>query len=304
MKVEGIEVTLIKKSTVTFPKVSVIIRCKNESKHIEKCILAILNQDIGIDVEIVVIDSGSTDETLDIVKKYDVSLYTIPSKQFQFGSSMNLGVALSNGEYCTFVSAHAIPANNKWLVNLVNPMLVDMTVAGTFSRQLYYPEADFIQKRTIDETFGQDKKIYKVTSGTFKDNLKKIKFSNASSCIKKEVAKKIKFANLIASEDREWAYRVMKEGYKIEYVPSSLIYHSHNETPEQWYHRIYINSRALNEFAGVKINFFELVPLACLKVIKDVNYCRSKKINLSLKNIKKSFKYEWLYSLAHLKGSK
>lgn len=304
MKINGIDVKSIKKSTIRTPKVSVIIRCKNEQKGIEACIKAINEQCIKDKVEIIVIDSGSTDNTLTIASKFDVNIFVIPSRQFQFGSSINLGVTLAKGEYCVFVSAHAIPANNMWLKNLVKPMEEHIDIAGTFSRQLYYPNSDFIQKRNIEETFGKKAREYTISSGTFKQNLKNIAFSNASSCVRKNIAIRIPFKNLIASEDREWAFRVMKAGYKILYVCNSEIFHVHNETPAQWYKRIYINSKALNNFANIKINELEVLPLAIWKIIKDIKYCNDQGFKISMTTIKKSIKYEYLYALAHLKGSK
>lgn len=303
MKINNIDVKLVKQSSVSSPNVSVIIRCKNEEKGIETCIKSIVNQQMNRKVEIIIIDSGSTDNTLYIAQNYDVTIYTIPSNQFQFGSSINLGITLARGEYCMFVSAHAIPANNKWLINLLKPMEKDAMIAGTFSRQLYYSDSDFIQKRNIDETFGKSSKMYTISGGSFKQNLKNISFSNASSCIRKNIALKIPFKNVIASEDREWAYRAMKNGYKIVYVSKSEIFHVHNETPTQWYKRIYINSKALHEFASVKINWLEFLPLIVWKVLKDIKYCKKNKIKISNSILKQSIKYEYLYSKAHLKGS-
>lgn len=304
MEINNIHVNLVKKSTITFPNISIIIRCKNESKSIEKCIRAILSQKTNEKYEIIVIDSGSTDKTIDLAKKYNVTIYTIPSEQFQFGSSINLGIKLAEGKYCVFVSAHAIPANNVWLAELIDPMQKDERIAGTFSRQLYYDTSDFIQKRHIDETFESKNRRYKISSGTFRQNLKDICFSNASSCIKKKVGLVIPFKNVIASEDREWAYRVMKDGYEIEYVSTSLIFHVHDETPAQWYRRIYINSKALKCFAGIGINVFEIIPLWGWEVRKDIKYCRDKNIKITSSIFKEAIKYEYLYAIAHFKGSK
>lgn len=303
MKINNIDVSVVKEIQNISPQISVIIRCKNESKSIAQCIEAILKQQINNQIEIIVIDSGSTDDTVRIAQNYDVSIYSIPSNQFQFGSSINLGIELAKGKYCVFVSAHAIPANSKWLFSLVKPLQKNKKIAGTFGRQLYHANSDFIQKRCIDETFGKKHRLYTISSGSFKQNLRNISFSNASSCIRKDIALEVKFSNVLASEDREWAYRVMKKGYDILYVSDSLIYHVHNETPDQWYKRIYINSLALHQFAGVKINLLEIFPLTFWKIFKDMKYCKDNDISVDNAVIKKSIKYEYLYAIAHYKGS-
>jgi GT2 family glycosyltransferase len=127
-------------------------------------------------------------------------------------------------------------------------------------------------------------------------------FSNASCCIRKSVAKKIPFRNLIASEDREWAYRVIKNGYKIIYAADSVVYHYHNESLDKYYKRIFINSKALYQFTGVKISFFHILPVMILNVFKDLKYMRKNNIKINCENINISLKYRYKYAIAHYKA--
>lgn len=294
---------IIKQSSKKKYQTGIVIRCKNEEKKIGECIEEILKQKECGTYDIIVIDSGSTDKTLDIVKKYDVCIYKIPAKTFRFGSSISLGLFLCKGKYCTFLSAHAIPKNEFWLKNLLNKF--DYQTAAVYSKQTYYKNTFFIEKKSLDDTFGTRDRLQEKTSDMkkFSDFRTVITFSNSSSCVLKKVAEKIPFRNLIASEDREWAFRILQLGYHIKYAADSEIYHCHNETLDQYYKRIYINSKALHEFAGVKILWYHFLPLLFFKIFQDIKFLLKTK-DFSIKNLKFSFHYRYKYVLAHYKATR
>lgn len=296
----------IKKTSVEHPDVSIVIRCKNEADHINKCICALQSQNVDFSYEILVIDSGSSDETVKKSLKFDVSIYLIKPEDFNFGSSINLGIELARGKYCVFVSAHAIPKNSEWLKELVHPLMLDESLAATYSRQLFYDDTFFIEKRALKECFGQNIRIQKLSNceRDVRKIRKEITFSNASSCINKEVAVKIPFKIISASEDREWAYRVLKKGYKIMYNSNSEIYHAHNESKDKYYNRILINSEAIYEILGLEINIFHVIPLFFLQIYKDLMFCIKNKIRVTRSVLCTSIVYRYYYVKAHYLGTR
>src|SRR5438552_9492978 len=102
------------RSEERMPKVSIIIRCHNEEEHIGRLLSGILQQTIK-DVEIILVDSGSTDATLSIARRYPVRILHIAPQEFSFGRSLNRGCEAAEGELLVFASAHVYPLYKDWL---------------------------------------------------------------------------------------------------------------------------------------------------------------------------------------------
>ena len=102
------------------PLVSVIIRCCNEEKHIGRLLSGILEQSLR-EVEIVVVDSGSSDATLAIASRFPVQIRHIAREEFSFGRSLNIGCQAARGEFLVIASAHVYPVYRDWLAKMIAP---------------------------------------------------------------------------------------------------------------------------------------------------------------------------------------
>src|SRR3990167_3999136 len=100
------------------PETSIVIRTYNEEKHIGNLLRAIETQDYK-DYEIIIVDSGSTDKTLEIAEKHPVRIIKIEKRDFTFGYALNVGCKAARGRYLVFASAHVLPATNFWLSQLI-----------------------------------------------------------------------------------------------------------------------------------------------------------------------------------------
>jgi len=115
------------KSTYT---ISAVIRTYNEAKYVGQVIETIRSQEkFGDVVEIVVVDSGSTDTTVDIAKSHRVRLIEIPQEEFNYSKSLNQGIENSTGDLIVILSAHSVPLTNRWLQTMV-AHFEERTVAG------------------------------------------------------------------------------------------------------------------------------------------------------------------------------
>ena len=90
---------------MTDPKISIIMPSLNVVDYIVECVDSVINQTLE-DIEIIFVDAGSTDGTLEILREYeakDSRAKLIISDKRSYGHQMNLGIANSNGEYIGIV---------------------------------------------------------------------------------------------------------------------------------------------------------------------------------------------------------
>ena len=123
--------------------------------------------------EIIVVDNNSTDKTIQKIKNFKVSKI-IKIKNYLPGHALNEGIKKSSGKFIVALSAHCIPTNKKWLINLVNSIKEDEKYAGVYGRQQPMSFSSNSDKRDLTIVFGLDRKIQVY------DNF----FHNANSIIK------------------------------------------------------------------------------------------------------------------------
>ena len=201
--------------------VSVIIPVKNGQRYLDSALKAVFSQEINAKFEVIIIDSGSTDKTLRIAKKFKIAkILEIQPAEFNFGKTKNLALTLCQGKYIVFLSQDALSQNEWWLKNLVQPLEQKVDAAGVFSRQVPYKHTNPFQRYAISYLYPEKEK---------NNLLGNVFFSNVSSAIKKEILEQIKFPeNIPMSEDQAWAKQAIAAGYKIFYATDSVVFHSHN----------------------------------------------------------------------------
>jgi rhamnosyltransferase len=216
------------------PLVSVVIRAKNEEKRLPRCLGMILAQAACSPREILVIDSGSTDGTVAIARKFPgVSVREIAPATFNYGETLNEGIRLARGRYVVALSAHCVPADGHWLERLVEPLERDPAVAGAFGRQVPWPGCEPVERYFLELLY-QDRD-YVVDASALSDDPLGILFSNASACVRRDVALAVPFRPLPWAEDRAWAHAVLRAGHKLAYASRSAVLHSHQRTLSGWY---------------------------------------------------------------------
>jgi rhamnosyltransferase len=170
---------------------------------------------------VVVVDSGSTDGTQQIVRAFPVELIEIQPEEFTYGYALNLGVALTDSDIIATLSAHSLPASPDWLRNLVQPF-ARARVAGVYGRQLPRPNA------TILELIGM--RLTGVLSDTPKLLDRQPLFSNANGAFRRALWQEHPFDEQVGgAEDIAWVRTMQELGYVIAYEPAAAVYHSHGE---------------------------------------------------------------------------
>jgi len=100
-------------------KTSIIILTKNAGNRFDNTLKMIFSQDVE-NYEVIIIDSGSNDNTIEIAKRYPSRIYEISPDEFHHSKTRNLGVELAKGIFIVFLTADAIPLNDNWLSNILD----------------------------------------------------------------------------------------------------------------------------------------------------------------------------------------
>lgn len=248
-------------------KISIIIRTYNESKHIGELLEGIVTQrGVGArdpEVEIVVVDSGSTDGTIEIVQQYGVKLVFISKDEFSFGRSLNYGCRSCDGDIFVIVSGHCIPSSKEWLYELVKPIL-NGSAAYTYGRQIGGQGSRFSERQIFNKYFPEDSEIPQ--NGIY--------CNNANSALLRQAWEKFEFnEELTGLEDLDLARRLCVTGLKVAYVSTATVYHLHNETWSQVKNRFEREAVALKEIMpSVRFSMFDAIRCWVSAVILD---CRA-----------------------------
>jgi GT2 family glycosyltransferase len=199
------------------PRISIIIRSRNEEKWIVSCLDAIMRQDEG-DFEIILVDNASTDRTVEKASAYPVTVVSTDMEPFRPGLAINLGIRAARGEDLVILSAHCIPVNTRWLGALARTLDEHPGAAGVYGRQEPLPFTNELDKRDLINLFGLDRKV----------QVKDPFFHNANSMIRRQDWERLPFdEQTLHIEDRIWAQQVLALGRTIVYEPEASVYHYH-----------------------------------------------------------------------------
>jgi len=212
--------------TVPRPHCSIVIRANNEEGHIGRLLSGILQQTIP-QIEIILVDSGSTDNTVAIAQQYLVRVVHIPPDEFTFGRSLNLGIDAAQGEFIVIASAHIYPVYPDWLERLLSPFS-DPQVALIYGRQ----RGDRITRFSESQVFAR---WYPENSNP----VQKYPFcNNANAAIRRELWARHPYDETLSGlEDLAWARWAVNEGYHLAYIAEAEVVHVHDEQPRQVYNR-------------------------------------------------------------------
>ena len=248
---------------------SIIIRTLNEAGHLERLIQSIHRQSYK-DWEIVLVDSGSTDATLELARKYVANIQHVARRDFTYGRALNLGCQHSQGRYLACVSAHVYPVNDEWLGNLVRPF-EDPKTGMVYGHQT--GRSHLSEERHVDRYFaGGSKVLVSEPAG-----------NNANAAVRKDLWVDQPYdESLPGLEDLDWARRVQARGYHVYYAADASVYHSHDESFVRIYRRYRREATAYARiFRTPPHSIFGLVPSYMVSVLRDFHYGLRRRAGLS-----------------------
>jgi glycosyltransferase involved in cell wall biosynthesis len=241
------------------PGCSIVIRCYNEEEHIGRLLAGILEQTVK-DVEIIIVDSGSTDATLSIAGRYPVRILSIKPEEFSFGRSLNLGSRGANGEFIVLASAHVYPVYKDWLDNLLTPFK-DSGVALVYGKQRGDEAARYSEQQVYKRWYPDDSATHH-----------RFPFcNNANAAIRRSVWEKLPYdEDITGLEDLDWAKRAIGLGHKIVYNAEAEIIHVHDENYQQIYNRYRREAIAFKHiYPHERLHIWDFLRLFTVNVLTD-----------------------------------
>jgi rhamnosyltransferase len=205
---------------------SLVVRAFNEERHIGRLLEGIGQQTVR-DVELILVDSGSTDATAAIAAHYGAKVVHIPPAEFTFGRSLNLGLAAATRELTVIASAHVYPVYPDWLERLLEPFR-EPRLALTYGKQ-----------RASEHSKVSERQIFARWYPEQPDPDQKHPFcNNANAAIRRSIWDAHPYdETLTGLEDLAWAKWAQGRGYAIAYVPEAEVVHVHEERPRGVYNR-------------------------------------------------------------------
>ena len=135
--------------------IGVVIRTLNEAELIGTCLETLRRQRSRFELDVLVVDSGSTDATLEIARSCGARILELPPGDFDYSKSLNDGIGQVRGDLVLILSAHAVPVDEHWVERMTAPF-EDPRVAGVASRQRPWDDAPWREVLRLARQFGPD----------------------------------------------------------------------------------------------------------------------------------------------------
>lgn len=254
------------------PVVTVAILTYNGEKYLERILRRLERQDFAEPFEVLVIDSGSTDATLEIIARHpEVRLHQIPNAEFGHGRTRNLAAQLANGEFVAFLTHDAVPSNKVWLREIIDPFRRFPDVVAVLGKQVARARAFPLQKYEIHGMFRNLGPDFGTTLfyGT-PDLLKEAAvvdamayYSDVNSAVRRDfLLNVIPYRDVRYAEDQMFGRDVVLGGYLKAYAPRASVNHSNDLTLDEYGHRIF------DETVGLRQIGADIPPISRLAVLR------------------------------------
>ena len=243
------------------PSVSVVVPTFNGAATLPALLDSLRAQRTAHPLEIVVVDSGSTDGTLELIADRVRTIVRIAPGEFDHGLSRNAGIEHATGEFVVLLVQDALPLGQDWIDRLTAPLIADETLAGTFSRQEPRPDASALTREQLRSYPGSLPNAWtsRLTGGRAEfdalspvERLRRCTFDNVASCLRRSVWEQVRFNATPIAEDVEWARDVLLAGYGIAFVPEAVVLHSHDRSARYEFERTHLLHERLYRLFGLR----------------------------------------------------
>jgi glycosyltransferase involved in cell wall biosynthesis len=236
------------------------VRAYNEEEHIGRLLEGVRHQTVQ-DVQVILVDSGSTDATSAIAAQYGAELVHIPPADFTFGRSLNLGLAAANCELVAVASAHVFPVYPDWLERLLEPF-ADPQVALTYGKQRGNEHSLFSEQQVFSRWFPENSAPDQPHPFC----------NNANAALRRSVWERHPYdESLTGLEDLSWAVWAQGQGHSIHYAAEAEVVHVHHETPRGVLNRYRREGMAFKRiYPEAHFSLYDFVRMTTANIASDL----------------------------------
>jgi glycosyltransferase involved in cell wall biosynthesis len=230
--------------------VTVALPVLDGGPRLAEVLAAVRAQEVEQPVELLVIDSGSTDGSPALARRHGARVIEIPAAEFSHGGTRNRLMELATGDHVAFLTQDSVPAGRRWLAALLGGFALAEDVALVCGPQLPRPDASPMVRREHGEffaRFGGER----VDRGADADGPAAF-FSSANGAVARWAWERVPFRAVAYAEDQVLARDVLAAGLAKAYVPEAAVVHSHDHPPLRALRRYFDDFRALAEVNGVR----------------------------------------------------
>lgn len=222
--------------------VSIVIPTKNAAYWLPNQLKAFRGQKFNGEIELIYLDSASTDETLAILGREGVMVIPIPPDSFNHGQTRNIGVQHATGRYVVLTVQDAIPSSPNWLQSLLDGFTDDF-VAGVCGQQAVPHTLDknpvewfrpVSKPGTRYVRFESADKFDALTPQQKKDACA---WDNVNAAYRRDLLLQYPFPITNFGEDAKWAYNMVRAGYALVYTSFAQVHHYHEENYDYTFKR-------------------------------------------------------------------
>ena len=246
---------------------SLVIRAYNEARHLPRLLEGVRQQTVK-DVEIILVDSGSTDDTVSIAESYGAKIVHIPPQDFTFGRSLNLGIQAAACDLVAIVSAHVYPVYPDWLERLLEPF-DDPSVGLTYGKQRGMETTKYSEHQIFARWFPDASDMEWEGSN---DHQTHPFCNNANAAISRSIWQGHPYdETLTGLEDLAWAKWMLSQLHGLVYVPSAEVIHVHNETPKGVFNRYRREAMAFKRiYPEAHFNAYDFLRMTASNTATDI----------------------------------
>jgi rhamnosyltransferase len=272
-------------------KISVIIPVKNGAATLEHCLQSIADQTIATNTEIIILNSMSTDNSMEIADRFNARIIEVPERTFNHGLTRNTGVQHASGELI-YLTVQDSWIGSKEMLEKMASHFEDATVMGVMGHQAIPHEKDknpFLWYMPYSEPGITAKMVADIDEFKSLPTDKQqalVAWDDVVAMYRKSALIEQPFVQTEYAEDWIWSYQALQRGWKLLHDSSLVVYHYHHQN----FRYVFMSVYTANYHFYKSFKYQPTLPAVLMPTIRAIYHL--------MKNKRLSFK-EKIYWIFH-----